>query len=210
MEGNRGSGAALRRRKRRLRAWERHVRKAVQLALAETLHHSAINVEQHYALWGQEKRAGRQVEEHGSYASLRAQMAPPPGERLGCLFDPGPQRSDRSLRRFAGDGTPDLALPSLPRSAWEAVDGPALAFLTSRALATQVGEEEADEGLAVGRLGQRRSPAQEARLLEVTRRRAALIRFAVARRRKKKKKRKGTKRTRRRRTARRSACPPCA
>ena len=44
MDGERGSGAALRRRERRLRAWQRHVRTAVQLALAEKLHHSANKV----------------------------------------------------------------------------------------------------------------------------------------------------------------------
>ena len=37
----RASGAAQRRRERRLRAWQRHVRTAVQLVLAEKLHHSA-------------------------------------------------------------------------------------------------------------------------------------------------------------------------
>ena len=47
MDGERSSGAALRRRERRLRAWQRHVRTAVQLALAEKLHHSAGPVEQH-------------------------------------------------------------------------------------------------------------------------------------------------------------------
>ena len=43
-DGDRGSGAALRRRERRLRALQRHVRTAVKLALAEKLHHSANKV----------------------------------------------------------------------------------------------------------------------------------------------------------------------
>ena len=60
MDGERGSGAELRRRERRLRAWQPHVRTAVQLALAEKLHHSANKVESDNALRGQEKRAGRE------------------------------------------------------------------------------------------------------------------------------------------------------
>ena len=49
MDGERGSGAALRRRERRLNAWQRHVRTAVQPALAEKVHHSANKVEPHDA-----------------------------------------------------------------------------------------------------------------------------------------------------------------
>ena len=64
MDGERDSGAAQRRRERRLRAWQRHVRTAVQLALAEKLHHSANKVEPHDALRGQNKRAGREEVEH--------------------------------------------------------------------------------------------------------------------------------------------------
>ena len=60
MDGDRGSGAALRRRENRLRAWQRHVRPAVRLALVEKLHHSANKVELHNARRGQEKRAGRE------------------------------------------------------------------------------------------------------------------------------------------------------
>ena len=40
MDVERSGGAALRRRERRLRAWQWHVRTAVQLALADKLHHS--------------------------------------------------------------------------------------------------------------------------------------------------------------------------
>ena len=64
MDGERDSGAAQRRRERRLRAWQRHVRTAVQLALAEKLHHSANKVEPHDALRGQNKRAGREEVEN--------------------------------------------------------------------------------------------------------------------------------------------------
>ena len=69
--------AALRcaERERRLRAWQRHVRTAVQLALAEKLHHSANKVEPHDALRGQEKNAGREeagLETHYAPASRDA------------------------------------------------------------------------------------------------------------------------------------------
>ena len=60
--------------------------------------------------------------------------------RPGSLFDPGPQRSDRSLRRSAGDSLPTLALPVLAGSAGEAVDARTLRFLLGRSLAEK--EEE--------------------------------------------------------------------
>ena len=142
MDGERGSGAALRRRERRLRAWQRHVRMAVQLALAETLHHSANKVEPHDALRGQEKRAGREVEEHESHAGLRAQTAPPPGMRPEQLPEtPGPQRSDRSLRRSSGDG-PLLVVASLAAATDDGVDAATLSFLTARALEDMRKDEE--------------------------------------------------------------------
>ena len=79
---------------------------------------------------------------NGTHDAPRGQNTPPPGVRPGILAEPGPQRSDRSWRRSSGDGMPTLALPSLAGSAGEAVDGAALAFLTSRALAAQEEEEE--------------------------------------------------------------------
>ena len=45
MDVARVTGSAQRRRARRLRAWQRHVRTAVQLALADHLHQSANRVE---------------------------------------------------------------------------------------------------------------------------------------------------------------------
>ena len=80
--GERASGAAQRRRERRLRAWQRHVRTAVQLALAEKLHHSAGPVEQHDALRRQKNARVRQEgEEHGTYDAPRGLSAPLPGTR---------------------------------------------------------------------------------------------------------------------------------
>ena len=57
---------------RRLRAWQRHVRAAVQLALAEKLHHSANKVEPHNALRGWEKRADWEEAGLETHSGLRA------------------------------------------------------------------------------------------------------------------------------------------
>ena len=88
-DGDRGSGAALRRRERRTRAWQRHVRTAVQLALAEKLHHSANKVEPHNALRGQNKRAGGEEDALWSAGT----DAPASGDAAGTLSEAtGPQR----------------------------------------------------------------------------------------------------------------------
>ena len=78
--------------------------------------------------------------------ALRGLTTPPPGERLGILAEPGPQRSDRSLRR--GTACRLSPCPLWRGSAGEAVDGAALAFLTSRALAAQKAEEELEQARA--------------------------------------------------------------
>ena len=72
---NATAGVAQRRRERRLRAWQRHVRTAVQLALAEKLHHSANKVEPHDALRGQNKRAGREEVENVTRGGLRTEVS---------------------------------------------------------------------------------------------------------------------------------------
>ena len=114
-------------------------------------------------------------------------MAPPLGERPGSARMPGPQRSDRSLRRSAGDGLPQLATPSLASSASEAVDSATLAFLLSQSLAAKEQEEQVkreeearkvhaewrrrrrkfkDEFMALLGLSSR-SPLQQKRMLEL-------------------------------------------
>ena len=69
--------------------------------------------------------------EEVAHSGLRALKTPPPppGVRPGLPLEPGPERSDRTLRRSAGDGLPHLALPSLASSAREAVDSATLAFV---------------------------------------------------------------------------------
>ena len=102
----------------------RHEQQTVRMALAAALHHSAgpmekqVELQQNTALRGQTTgtRAREEVVK-ATHDALRGQNTPPPGERPGILAEPGPQRSDRSLRRSAGDGLPTLAKPSMgPRS----------------------------------------------------------------------------------------------
>ena len=122
MDGERSSVAALRRRERRLRAWQRHVRTAVQLALAEKLHHSANKVEPDNALRGQEKRAGREEAGLETHFGLRAPTPLPRGMRMAHLSEvAGPQRCDRTN---------------------ETLDSAALSFLLNCALEEKEKEEE--------------------------------------------------------------------
>ena len=60
----------------------RHERQTVEMALAESLHHSAQRPE---------KASAREVEEQDQHEALRRQKAPPPGMRPGVLQDPAPQ-----------------------------------------------------------------------------------------------------------------------
>ena len=97
----------------------RHEQQTVRMALAAALHHSAgpevkkVELQQHAALRGQKTgtRAG-EGEVREKYGAPRRQNAPHPGVRPGSLFDPGPQRSDRTVRHSAGD-TPLLVVPAL-------------------------------------------------------------------------------------------------
>ena len=119
-----GEGAARRRRQRRLRPWLKHERQSVAMALAEYTHHAS----------GSQTRArAREGVEHATHSGLRPQKTPPPGERPGLLLEPGPQRSDRTVRRSSGDNLPTLALPVLAGSAGEAVDASSLRYLSAAA-----------------------------------------------------------------------------
>ena len=145
--GERASGATQRRRERRLRAWQRHARTAVQLALAEKLHRSAGPVEQHDALRRQKNARVRQEgEEHGTYDAPRGLSALLPGTRPAPLPEvAGPQ--GRPVAPLSpGAGVPSLASPALAGAAGEVVDSSALAFLAAhRAEQVREAEEEAEE-----------------------------------------------------------------
>ena len=126
------ASAAKKRRERRLRAMLRHERRSVAMALAEFTHHFSR---------GQRKaRAGEEVE-NATLDGLRAQKTPPPRERPSCLSDPGPQRSDRTVRHSAGEA-PSLLPPSLADAAADTVDHSSLAFFLKVALQLKKDEEE--------------------------------------------------------------------
>ena len=125
--------AAARRRQRRLRSWLRHERMTVAMTLAEKLHHTSR---------GQKlARVGEEVV-HDAHDALRGQKTPPPGVRPGSLCDPGPQRSDRTVRRSSGE-VPLLAVPVL--AGGDGVDGTALSFLVRRAVEDRKREKEEKE-----------------------------------------------------------------
>ena len=131
----RGEGSARRRRERRLRAWWRHEQASVSAAVVSALHHSCdVGPVLYEALRRHKKTTEGEVEEHATRAGLRAQKTPPPGERPGILAEPGPQRSDRTVWRSAGDGLPTPGLPVLAGASGEAVDASTLRFLAAAAL----------------------------------------------------------------------------
>ena len=76
-----------------------------------------------------------------AHDALRGQKRPPPGVRPGCLSDPGPQRSDRTVRHSAREA-PSLLLPSLADAAADVVDHSSLAFLLYASLSQRRKEEE--------------------------------------------------------------------
>ena len=199
LEGG-GTGSAHRRRERRLRSMLRHERLVVAMALAETLRHSAQRVmEQHTALRGQKTASAWEVEARESHSALRGQKQPPPG---GSLLDPRPQRSDRTVRRSAGDGLLQLAVPSLASPGSEAVDSSALSFLVWRAEDWKKVEEEEEArkkamtvaravSSSIGASGGGLTPAQQAELEEARAevRREAKVRSNEVHERRKKNKR---------------------
>ena len=129
------TGAARRRRERRLRSMLRHEQQTVRMALAAALHHSAgpkVEMQQNATLRGLRTaaRAGEEVENE-THAGPRAQKSPPPEVRPGILPEPGPQRSDRTVWRFAGAALLTPGLPVLAGASGEAVDASALRFLAS-------------------------------------------------------------------------------
>ena len=119
------------------------------MALAPALHHSAgprvkVEMQQNGAPRGQKTAAsaGEEVE-HATHYGPRAQETPP-GVRPGSLAEPGPQRSDRSLRRSSGQ-TPLLGVPSLADAPAEAIDGRTLRYLLKANIARGKFEEEEEE-----------------------------------------------------------------
>ena len=160
----RGEGSARRRRERRLRAWWRLEQASVSAAVVSALHHSCdVGPVLHEALRGHKKTTEGEVDEHETHAGLRAQTAPPPGKRPGILPEPGPQRSDRTVRRSAEDSLPTPGLPVLAGASGEAVDSSALSFLVQLAVKERKREEE--EKLAVKEKEKAEKELQQAKRL---------------------------------------------
>ena len=109
------------------------------MALAEFTHHSSR---------GQRTARAWEEVENATHDGLRAQKTPPPGERPGCLPDPGPQRSDRTVRHSAGEA-PSLLPPLLADAAADVVDHSSLAFLLRASLRQRRKEEEEEEARKV-------------------------------------------------------------
>ena len=108
--------------------------------LATVSHHSFPKVDTaHDGLRAQ--RTVTSTREGVEHDGLRAQKPPLPGGGLGSLFDPGPQRSDRTVRHSAGEA-PSLLPPSLADAAADGVDRSSLAFLLKASLRLRKKQEE--------------------------------------------------------------------
>ena len=140
------TGAAARRRKRRLRSWLRHERQTVAMVLAEACHHSSgtfpptlkerrrAGQDAFDVLWGQ--RTARTV---GARPAPSDEVVEPQGVAVTVGYVAAP--------------VPLLAVPLLAGAAGEAVDARTLRFLLAWSLAEKNEEEEG--GVAPGILGAR-------------------------------------------------------
>ena len=133
-----GRGAAKRRRDRRLRAWHRHVKMTVAVEVATALHHSAQPAGP--VVGGPREEAG-----HKTHFGLRAATPLPPGTRPAPLSDvAGPQRSDRTVRRSAGE-PPHAVVPSLAVDGGGVIDGASIRFLLSQTLLKREDEKAKED-----------------------------------------------------------------
>ena len=157
MEVDGASGAARRRRERRLRAWLRHERQSVAAAVAETLHHSAGPREKVV-----ERRGRQEGEVHETHNALRSQTTPLSGKRPAPLSEvTGPQAAVTD--GYVAAGVPLLGAPSLADSSAEAIDGSTLSFLLQHAL--EVKRKEEEEAVETAELAEEKVVAAESRLL---------------------------------------------
>ena len=146
MDVDGASGAARRRRERRLRAWLRHERQSVAAAVAEALHHSAGPREKVV-----ERRGRQEGEVHETHNALRSQTTPLPGKRPAPLSEvTGPQAA--VTNGYVAAGVPLLGAPSLADSSAEAIDGSTLSFLLQHALEVEEKDEEDDVSVTRCRL----------------------------------------------------------
>ena len=124
MDAERASGAAKRRRERRLRSWWRHERMTVTAELAVALHHS------------------RGVGPAVPHEALRGQTpASSMGRRPGVLKEPVPPVVVEHAA-CPCSGAPLLVVPSLAAAESDGVDGTTLKYLLKLALKEQEKEHE--------------------------------------------------------------------
>ena len=110
---DRATGAAKRRRERRLRSWWRHEAQSVQAAVVSALHHSRdVEPAKYEALWGQKKTTEEEEEEAGleTLSGLRAPTPLPPGMRPASLAEPpgAQERVQKHTVEQLADGAPRL------------------------------------------------------------------------------------------------------
>ena len=160
MEVDGATGAAARRRQRRLRAWLRHERQSVAAALAEALHHSAGLREKVV-----ERRERQEGEVHVTHNVPRSQTTPLPGKRPAPLSEvTGSQTAVTD--GYVAAGVPLLGAPSLAVSSAEAIDGSTHSFLLQHALEVKrKEEEEAVETAELAKLEEKVAAAED-RLLD--------------------------------------------
>ena len=104
------------------------------MTMAEMTHHTAPRGPKMARVW--------ERVEHEQHDGLWAQKPPLPGVRPGSLFDPGPQRSDRTVRHSAGDA-PLQVVPALRGD--DGVDGTTLRFLLEQNLLLKKKQEEEEK-----------------------------------------------------------------
>ena len=146
MDVDRATGAAKRRRERRLRSWWRHEAQSVQAAVVSALHHSRdVGPAKNEALRGQKKTT--EIRRQSSRRTLAH------GHRRPCLRGRGrsllKSRCTGSFRVWGlsatVDGAPSLSLLGLADRAAEVVDSSSLRFLTAATLAARRKEEEEEK-----------------------------------------------------------------
>ena len=129
------TGAAARRRGRRLRSWLRHERHTVAMVLAEACHHSSGSFP---PALKKRRMAGQDA-----YEALRGQKAARTvGERPAPLVEVVEPRAGAVTDGYVAAPVPSLALPLLAGAAGEDVDSSSLWFLTYAALRKRQKEEE--------------------------------------------------------------------
>ena len=125
MDGARVSGAAMRRRERRLPSWAKHERMTVAMALAEDLHHS------------------RQKVEGGEHVGPRAQKtARATGARPGVLTEPESQEGAVTVGYVAAPA-PLLVVASL--AGGDEVDATTVSYLLEGCARVEEGVGEGEE-----------------------------------------------------------------